>query len=103
MKKLILIVTIITLFTSCTESKVKDVAAFEFNNAWYWVSSYSKDATEQDVKDYANLLANPNQTSFFFAYPDSVDVSLFANEKFSYETFICLVLKYGYRLKLNLR
>lgn len=91
MKKIILLLILLPLFNSCTEDKVKDVAAFEFSNVWYWVVSYSQDATEQDVKDFANRLANPLQTSFFIAYPDSVDVSLFAKERFSYEGFVATI------------
>lgn len=91
MKKLILILSIITLFSSCTDSKVKDVAAFEFDNAWYWVASYSQDATEQDRKKYMNLLTTSNKTSYFFMYPDSVDVSLFKQERFDLKTFAATV------------
>lgn len=78
MKYLIILIILITL-ASCT-SNIKNVAGFEFDNAWYWIITYSPEATEADLKDYTKLNANPNQTSYFFYYPEGTVLSRFENE-----------------------
>ena len=99
MKKIFLLL-ITFLFISCSESKVTDVASFEFDGAWYWVIQYKKDATKQDIIEYVNTWANPNQTSFFYVFDDSLDLSLFAKERFDLKSFQETVLlnkpKYGF-------
>lgn len=99
MKKVIL--SLMSLFfMSCNSSKVKDVASFEFDNAWYWVIQYEKGATKQEIEDYVNTWANPNQTSFFFVFDDTVNLSFFSKERFSLQSFRQTVLlnnpKFGY-------
>ena len=99
MKKLLSIIALITLF-SCAPEKVSEVAAFEFNNSWYWIIQYQDGATQQDVEAYAKKWANPEQTSHFFAFDNSIDLSVFKNEAFSLPKFTATVLaakpKYGY-------
>ena len=98
MKKLLLLLTAVTLF-SCG-SKVEDVAAFEFNGAWYWVAQYEDGATQKDVEEFVNKWANPNQTSYFFVYDSSIDLSIFKNQAFNFNSFTETILankpKYGY-------
>ena len=72
------------LLVSCSSNnKVSDIAAFEFDNAWYWVYTFSSDATTDDLKAEVLRYANPKQTSFFFFYPDSIDVTYYGKERFS--------------------
>lgn len=86
MKKIILIFC--TLFlVSCSNSNIKDIAAFEFNNAWYWVVQYEDGTTKQEIDEYVNRWANPNQTAYFFIYDKSVDVSVFAKQGFNLYSF----------------
>lgn len=92
MKKAILFLLITFGFTSCTNSNVKDIATFQFNNAWYWVIQYEEGTTQQEVEDYVNKMANPNQTSYFYAYDKSLDVSVFAKEKFNLQSFASSIL-----------
>lgn len=98
MKKITLLLVSI-FFSSCSSSKVTDIASFEFDNAWYWVVQYEKGATKQEIDEYVNTWANPNQTSFFFIFDDTLDLSFFSKEKFSLESFQETVLlnnpKYG--------
>lgn len=100
MKKFLLILLIPLLLASCSESKVTDVASFEFNGAWYWVIQYNPEATKQDITDYVEMWANPNQTSFFYVFDDSLDLSLFTKERFDLKSFQETVLlnkpKYGF-------
>ena len=99
MKKLILLITMMLLI-SCSDSKVNEVAAFEFNGAWYWVVQYEPDATKQEIEDFVNTWANPNQTSFFYVYDNSIDLSVYKTQAFNLNSFTSTVLankpKYGY-------
>lgn len=100
MKKLLFFALAAMLAVGCSKSKVKDIAAFEFNNAWYWVVQHEEGTTQQEVEDYVNLMANPNQTSFFFVYDNSVDASNFTKNKFNLKSFSTVVTseprpKYG--------
>ncbi|MGM8362117.1 hypothetical protein ACSV4D_09405 [Flavobacterium sp. ARAG 55.4] len=99
MKKLLLLLITLTLF-SCSKSKVNEVAAFELNGAWYWVAQYEDGATQKDVEEYVNKWANPNQTSHFFVYNQSIDLSVFKNEAFNLNKLTATVLankpEYGY-------
>jgi hypothetical protein len=99
MKKLLLpIITL--LLISCSDSKVNDVASFEFNGAWYWIIQYKPGATKQEIEDYVKLWANPNQTSFFYVYDDSMDLSAYKTQAYNLNSFTATVLankpKYGY-------
>lgn len=99
MKKLILLTTLFSLL-SCSKSTVNDVASFEFNGAWYWVAQYEDGTTQKDVEEYVNKWSNPNQTSHFFVYDKSIDLSVFKNQGFNLKSFAATVLankpKYGY-------
>ena len=100
MKKIMLLFSFFLLF-SCSNSKIKDIAAFEFNNAWYWVIQYEDGTTKQEIEEYVRNWANPNQTAYFFVYDKSIDVSIFAKERFSLQTFAASVIgepkpKYGF-------
>lgn len=99
MKKLLLLTALFGLL-SCSKSKVTDVASFEFNGAWYWVAQYEDGATQKEVEEYVNKWANPNQTSHFFVYDNSIDLSVFKNQGFNLNSFASTVLankpKYGY-------
>lgn len=98
MKKLLLVLCLAII--SCSDGKVKDIASFEFDGAWYWVVQYQDGATKKDVEDYVTLWANPNQTSFFFVFDKSIDLSVFTKEPFNLSSFSQTVLsakpKYGY-------
>lgn len=102
MKKITIAVLLLTclIISSCSSSKVDDVAAFNFDNAWYWVVQFEDGATDQDIKDYVNRYANPNSTSYFFAFDKSVDLSEFATKAFNPSDFskriIELKPKYGF-------
>lgn len=99
MKKLLLLTALFALL-SCSKSKVNDVAAFEFNGAWYWVAQYEDGTSQKDVEEYVNKWANPKQTSHFFIYDNSIDLSVFKNQGFNLKSFAATVLtnkpKYGY-------
>lgn len=99
MKKLLLISALFALL-SCSRSKVNDVAAFELDGAWYWVAQYEEGATQKDVEEYVTKWANPNQTSYFFVYDNSIDLSGFKSKGFNLKSFAATVLanrpKYGY-------
>lgn len=99
MKKILALLAFFAL-TSCSDSKVTDVASFEFDGAWYWVIQYKKEATKKDITDYVEKWANPETTSFFFVFDDSIDISFFKKEKFNISSFRASVLgnkpKYGY-------
>lgn len=99
MKKILLLTILFTLF-SCSKSNITEVAAYEFNGAWYWVVQYEPDATKQDIESYVNTWANPSQTSHFYIYDNSIDLSVFKNEGFNLNSFAATVLankpKYGY-------
>lgn len=99
MKKLLLF-GIILLSFSCSSSKVKEVASFQFDNAWYWVIQYEDGSSKKEIQEYVNTWANPNKTSYFFVFDNSTDLTLFSKEKFSQQSFLETVLlnnpKYGY-------
>jgi hypothetical protein len=99
MKKLLSLFTLFALL-SCSPNKVQDVASFEFNGVWYWVAQYEDGATKQDVEAYVNKWANPTQTSHFFIYDKSIDLSVFKDETFNFTKFTQTVLankpQYGY-------
>jgi hypothetical protein len=70
--------------TSCSDSTVKDVAAFQFDGAWYWIAEYNPEATKEDIKEYASTFGDPRTTNYFFFYDNSrLDASIFAKEKFN--------------------
>jgi len=98
MKKLLLLTALFTLF-SCSK-KVDSVASFEFNGAWYWVVQYEPDATKKEIEDYVNTWANPKQTSHFFVFDNSLDLSVFKKQAFNFNSFAATVLankpKYGF-------
>jgi hypothetical protein len=99
MKKILLLTALFTLL-SCNSNKVKDIAAFEFNGAWYWVAQYENGTTQKEVEEYVNKWANPNQTSHFFVYDNSIDLTVFKDQAFNLNSFAATVLankpKYGY-------
>lgn len=99
MKKLLLIISFFIL-TSCSNEKVKDIASFEFDGTWYWVAQYEDGTTKQDVEAFVNKWANPNQTSHFFIYDKSIDLSVFKADTFNFNKFAHTVLankpQYGY-------
>ena len=82
MKKLLLLLAIV-LLSSCGNTKVEDLASYEINGAWYWTAQLKEGGTKQDAIDYANKWANPNQTSYFYIFNDSLDLSLFKEKRFS--------------------
>ena len=63
--------------------KLEEIAAFEFDNAWYWIYTFSADATTDDFKAEVKRYANPRQTSWFFFYPDSESVGYYATTPFN--------------------
>ena len=85
--KYLVIVSILTILFSCTNSKISNEAAFEFEGAWYWTANYEAGTTEEELIDYVNSLANPNQTSFFFLYPPEVNADFFNTESFNYDSY----------------
>lgn len=91
MKKIVLFLFVLSLLWACG-SKTKDVAAFEFDGAWYWVYNYESGTTEEELKECVKTYSNPNQTSYFFFYPDSVDVSIYASKPFSLNSFSRTIL-----------
>lgn len=99
MKKTLLLLALFTLF-SCSSNKVEDIASFEFNGTWYWVAQYNDGTTKQDVEDYVKKWANPNQTSYFYVYDKSIDLSIFNYESFNLDKFAKTILEnkpqYGY-------
>lgn len=98
MKKLLLLA--IFAFISCTSKKVDEVASFEFNGAWYWVLQYQEGTTKQEVEESVSKWANPKQTSYFFVYDKSIDLSVFKEESFNINKFAKTVIankpQYGY-------
>lgn len=75
MKIILLSAIAVTLvyLSACGQKNIRDVAAYEFQNAWFWVCKYSEGTTEAELKAHTKRFANPRQTSWFFYFPDSVD------------------------------
>lgn len=73
----------VILLAGCSSSPISDKAAFEFDNAWYWVCTYSEEVIETERRSYAEGLSNPQQTALIFFYPDSVDVDYYGNTPFN--------------------
>ena len=99
MKKVLLLLSLIMLI-SCSETKVEELESYEIDNAWYWAVQLKEGATKQDAIDYVNKWANPKQTSFFYVFDNSLDLSLFKNDKFTptefKETILLNKPKYGF-------
>lgn len=77
-------IVVLLLFCACnSNTTVTDIASFEFDNAWYWVCTYTPEATENDRQTFVKRWAHPQQTAFFFFYPDNVSVGYYARERFS--------------------
>nr|WP_153841569.1 hypothetical protein [Ornithobacterium rhinotracheale] len=86
MKRILLAFVCLFCLTSCS-SNVTDVAGFEFNNAWYWVYNYNEGTTKEELVEIVKNHSNPEQTSYFFFYPENKDVSVFASEPFNLISF----------------
>lgn len=99
MKNLLVLLTVLTL-QSCVNQNVQDVAAFEFDNAWYWVGQYKEGASQKDVMSYVKHNANPKHTAYFFVFPPTTDVSAFKERPFNMRSFtekiVELQPEYGY-------
>lgn len=89
MKKL-LFLFLITL-ASCS-SNVKDIASYEVDGAWYWVLEHEPNATKEDVLAKVKLWANPNKTSYFFVYPNTVNLADFQSKDLVFPTFKGLIV-----------
>ena len=98
MKKSILItaavisvVVIANLVTPNTEptptATITEATSFKHQNAWYWVIQYNSIATRQDIEHYVHRWANPNSTSYFFAYRDTLDLSVFQSNNLTFPVF----------------
>lgn len=99
MKKLLLLLSVFALF-SCEPKKVDEVVSYEYNGSWYWVVQYKPEASKKDIEEFVNTWANPEQTSHFFVFDNSVDLSVFKASSFSFNQFAQTILvnkpKYGY-------
>lgn len=91
MKKLFTL-AIALILCSCSSSKVEEVAAFEFDNAWHWIVQYEDDATPEEIQAFVKKWANPEQTSFFYVYDKSVNLEIFKKEAFNQRKFAAIVL-----------
>lgn len=89
MKKLLLLLA--GLFMISCSGPTTDVAAFEFNGAWYNVLNYKNGTTKEELKEYVKTYSNKNTTSFFFFYPENVDVSVFKNQPFNPVSFAATI------------
>ena len=76
-----------TTTTKAPTATITDAASFKHDNAWYWVVQYNSHTTRQDITTYVKQWANPNSTSWFFAYPDSLDLSMFNSKNLTYSQF----------------
>ena len=86
MKKTFFTLLFLLLISCSSNKKVNDVAAFEFDNAWHWICTYSSESTEEDRIAYVERYSNPEQTSFFYFYPDTAAVGYFASTAFDFNT-----------------
>ena len=68
-------------------ASITDTASFKYQNAWYWIIQFDSISTKKDVLDYVKQWANPNSTSWFFAYPDSLDLSMFNSKNLAFPVF----------------
>lgn len=89
MRKLILLIA--GFFIISCSSPATDVAAFEFDGAWYNVLNYEAGTTKEDLQEYVKKYSNPKTTSYFFFYPEGYDVSVFAKEKFNPRSFAATI------------
>lgn len=99
MKIILSFLSLLTLL-SCSQKKVDEVVSYEHNGAWYWVVQYQPDANKKDIEEFVNKWANPEQTSHFFIFDSSVDLSVFKTESFTFDEYALTILankpKYGY-------
>jgi hypothetical protein len=104
MKKSIILILISCLFFNCT-SKVEEITSYQYKGAWYWVLQHKPDATEADVKEFVNRWANPNQTSYFFVYPNTINLNDFKRKDITFLYFKDLIINnapaYGYYKMVN--
>lgn len=66
---------------------ITEATSFKHQNAWYWVIQYNSIATRQDIEQYVHRWANPTNTSYFFAYRDTLDLSVFASKNLTFPVF----------------
>lgn len=79
------------LFLMSCSSSTTDVAAFEFGGAWYNVVNYKEGTTKEDLQKHVATFSNPKATSYFFFYPENVDVSVFKKEAFNQRDFAATI------------
>lgn len=91
MKKVIVAI-IAFVFTSCSPS-VEDIAAFEFNGAWYWVLQTNNDTPEAEIKEKIKQLSSKKQTAHFFVFSDTIDLSVLKENKFDFERFSSTIIE----------
>lgn len=70
MKNLIIIVALV-LLTSCSTSIVEHETGYNFDNSWYWFITVEEGTTDQEMRDYVDMMTNPEANSFFYFYPDN--------------------------------
>ncbi|MEX6627552.1 hypothetical protein PG913_08355 [Tenacibaculum pacificus] len=90
MKKILLLFILVTL-VGCS-SKVDEVVSLKYQNNWYWVLQIKKGATKEDVLQKVKRWSNPNNTSYFFVYRDTLDLSAFKKKDITFPYFTDLVI-----------
>jgi len=104
MRKLIILLLISGTFFNCSY-KVEEITSYEYRGAWYWVLEHKENATEDEVKDFVNRWANPNQTSYFFVYSDTISLLEFKKKDITFPYFTNLIINnkpsYGFYKMAN--
>lgn len=73
--------------TKIPTATITDAASFKYNDAWYWVVQFDTHTTRQDLIDYVRRWSNPSSTSWFFAYTDGLDLSMFSSKNLTFPVF----------------
>lgn len=74
------IIFILFLVTSCGTSNFQEVVYHDFGMTKHWVVNYSDPETsKEDMAERAKMYASPENTTYFYFYPASIDVSILQN------------------------